>query len=222
MTLSANALSILFAGQELLLHPSGALFWPDEKMLIVSDLHLEKGSFLAQFGSALPHYDSRDTLLKLQQVMHHFQPQQVVCLGDSFHDSKALARLSAEDGRLLSALVNSCPKWLWVLGNHDAAMEQAFAGETALYADIAGIRLAHEPDGDAKAQIIGHFHPKTTLALAGRRVRGKCLLVNKDMLIMPAFGSFTGGLDSSHKSIRSLSPHPFTRFLIYRNRIWKV
>lgn len=39
-----------FAGQRIVLHASGALYFPDEDMLLVADLHLEKGSFFAARG----------------------------------------------------------------------------------------------------------------------------------------------------------------------------
>ena len=42
--------------------PAGALYWPDEKLLAVADLHLEKGSAFAARGVLLPPYDTAATL----------------------------------------------------------------------------------------------------------------------------------------------------------------
>lgn len=216
-----RAISIAFAGQEMLLDGSGALYWPSQHTLLVSDLHLEKGSFLAQFGSALPQYDSRDTLLKLQQVIARYEPLRIVCLGDSFHDRKAISRLPAEDRHMLADMVKA-HEWVWILGNHDASLEGAFPGATRASEEVKGICLTHEPVPRAPAQIIGHYHPKLRIHLGGQRLSGKCFLVGRYMLVMPAFGSYTGGLDCGHATILSLSPQPFTRYFLYRGRIWKV
>lgn len=215
-------MTIRFAHEELCLDGSGALYWPMQEMLIVSDLHLEKGSFLAQFGAALPQYDSRDTLERLQQLIARYQPRKVVCLGDSFHDCKALQRLSAEDSAQLDAMVTACDQWLWVLGNHDSSMEFCFNGDTAVYEDIGDIRLTHEPDDAAKNQIIGHFHPKLRMRLGGQRLSGKCFLLSDAMLVMPAFGSYTGGLDCEDAALTGLSATPFGRYFLYRGQVWKV
>ena len=43
----------------------GALLWPARKLLVVADLHLEKGSSFAARGQLLPPYDTRATLDRL-------------------------------------------------------------------------------------------------------------------------------------------------------------
>ena len=48
---------LTLAGAELAGDPSGALFWPEQGMLVVSDLHLEKGSAFAARGVLLPPYE---------------------------------------------------------------------------------------------------------------------------------------------------------------------
>ena len=49
------------AGVELIADLSGALFWEEERLLVVSDLHLEKGSSFATRGVLLPPYDTAAT-----------------------------------------------------------------------------------------------------------------------------------------------------------------
>ena len=44
---------------------SGALFWEEQRLLVVSDLHLEKGSSFAARGVLLPPYDTAATLAAL-------------------------------------------------------------------------------------------------------------------------------------------------------------
>ena len=47
---------------------AGALYWPDEGVLVVADLHLEKGSSYAARGVLLPPYDTAATLARLAHV----------------------------------------------------------------------------------------------------------------------------------------------------------
>ena len=57
--------SFLFAGEVLQPLPCGALFWEAESLLLVADLHLEKGSAFAAKGWLLPPHDSQETLQRL-------------------------------------------------------------------------------------------------------------------------------------------------------------
>ena len=212
---------ITFNGQRLRLDASGALFWPDEKLLIVSDLHLEKASFLAQFGSPLPRYDTRDTLSKIAKLITVYQPEQIVCLGDSFHDAKAFTRLEHDDRNALYSLITSVPRWQWILGNHDPELPSDLPGLTAKQLQIRGISLLHEPAEQKNPHIIGHFHPKLRRSINGARVTGKVFAHNDNLLLMPAFGSYTGGLDVEDPA---LAPHLVSAryYLLYRDQIWKV
>ena len=80
------------AGVEFLADLSGALFWEQERLLVVSDLHFEKGSSFAMRGVLLPPYDTVATLSRLAAVVARFDPRTVIALGDSFHDRDAHGR----------------------------------------------------------------------------------------------------------------------------------
>ena len=82
-----------FAGHQWIFDARGALLWPKHKLMVVSDLHFEKGSFFAQQGSLLPQYDSLCNLDGLVTLIEDYQPQIVIALGDSFHDRNAWHRL---------------------------------------------------------------------------------------------------------------------------------
>ena len=73
-------------GSAFVADPSGALFWPDEHLMVVADLHLEKGSSYAQKRVFLPPYDTSATLAKLAAAVARLAPRRIVALGDSFHD----------------------------------------------------------------------------------------------------------------------------------------
>jgi uncharacterized protein len=92
-------------GALLIAEPAGALVWPEQALVLVADLHLEKGSALARRGALLPPYDTRSTLARLEAVLQRWGPRRVISLGDGFHDTRAIARLAAEDRRRLADLV---------------------------------------------------------------------------------------------------------------------
>jgi len=59
----------------------GALHWPDEGLLVVADLHLEKGSSFARRGQLLPPYDTTETLARLARLIAHYAPRTVIAPG---------------------------------------------------------------------------------------------------------------------------------------------
>ena len=97
MRRGAGAVSIRFAGLTVTLDASGAAYLPEHGALIVSDLHLEKGSAGAARGRLLPTFDSHDTLQRLRAVIETYKPRRVICLGDSFHDAHAGERMAHAD-----------------------------------------------------------------------------------------------------------------------------
>ena len=106
---------------------AGALFWEEEQLLIVSDLHLEKGSSFARRGVLLPPFDTAATLAQLGAVIARHDPRMVIALGDSFHDREAHERLSPDDREALSAL-QVRRDWIWISGNHDPLPPAGLAG----------------------------------------------------------------------------------------------
>ena len=108
------------AGVMVVADAAGALFWPDEGLLVIADLHLEKGSSYAARGVLLPPYDTAATLGRLAQVLVRYAPRAVIALGDSFHDGKAPARLADTDRHTLHELQRG-RDWFWIAGNHDPA-----------------------------------------------------------------------------------------------------
>lgn len=216
-----STFKITFGGEELLLDAAGAIIWPRQNTLIVSDLHLEKASFLSQFGIVLPRYDTRATLAKLANLFAYYKPDHVICLGDSFHDAKAFDRLDSTDRLLLFDLIAQRPHWYWVLGNHDPSLPTGIPGEQHTTLTLADILFSHEPEATDAPQIIGHFHPKLSMSLGGHHVSGPAFVQDESLIIMPAFGSFTGGLNTRDKAIASLVVNP-AHYMLYRERIWKL
>jgi DNA ligase-associated metallophosphoesterase len=126
----ANSPSLNVADVILSADLSGALFWEEQSLLVVSDLHLEKGSSFAARGVLLPPYDTVATLSRLAAVIARHDPKIVIALGDSFHDRTAHERLSAADREAITAL-QARRDWIWISGNHDSALPSSLGGIVA-------------------------------------------------------------------------------------------
>ncbi len=151
---------------------SGALFWEEQSLLVVSDLHLEKGSSFAQRGVLLPPFDTTATLARLRAVIARHDPRTVISLGDSFHDREAHERLSPDNRETLNVL-QAHRDWIWISGNHDPALPRDFGGVAADEVAIGPIAFRHEPTG-AAGEIAGHLHPKARVSTRGRSVERRC------------------------------------------------
>ena len=190
-----------FAGETFEATPAGALFWPAQQALLVADLHLEKASWFARLGQFLPPYDSHATLSALAAEAGRTGAKRLYCLGDSFHDRFGCDRLPASARELLTTLTARLD-WTWIVGNHDPGFADHCGGRIADEVEIAGIILRHEAVRDEpRPEISGHFHPKLRLHLKGRQVSRRCFVTSARKIIMPAFGSLTGGLDAHHPEI---------------------
>lgn len=186
--------SFRFAGEDFIARPSGALWWPGRRMLVVADLHLGRSERHARRGGALlPPFDVPDTLARLSQEIAALDPAQVVSLGDAFDDDLAATLLRDQDAARLADLAQG-RNWLWIAGNHDPGRHSECGPPPGIpgvgAAQLEG-RISLRHIAAQGTDISGHMHPSTRLA--GQRFR--CFVVGADHLILPAFGTFTGGLD---------------------------
>ena len=190
-----------FGGHDFLASSSGALFWRGEEALLVADLHLEKASWFARLGQFLPPYDSEATLSTLAGEIAECGATRLYCLGDSFHDRFGCDRLPSSARAMLLSLTSRLD-WVWIIGNHDPGFADHCGGRLAEEVEAGGIVLRHEAiAGEPRPEISGHFHPKLRLHLRGRNVSRRCFVAGDRKLILPAYGSLTGGLDAHHPEI---------------------
>jgi DNA ligase-associated metallophosphoesterase len=190
-----RASAITIAGIEMLADLSGALLWLDEGMLVVADLHLEKGSAYAAVGVLLPPYDTAATLERLAWVIAYYNPRSVVALGDSVHDRNGWARLDAEDRAALASLQHG-RDWLWVAGNHDPEPGRGVGGKFVQSVACGKLQFRHEPvAAQAVGEVAGHLHPSARVSQRGRTLIRRCFAANADRVVLPAFGAYAGGLN---------------------------
>lgn len=201
---------------------SGALFLPEERTLVVADLHLEKGSAYAARGVFLPPYDSAATLAALAAAILRHDPARVIALGDSFHDRGAEARISERDLASLR-LLQKGRDWLWVTGNHDPEISRAMGGETVAMLGLAGVALRHEPDPDEQDyEISGHLHPAAKVRMRGRALRRRCFALSERRCVMPAMGAYAGGLNLRDAAFRPLFRNGVTAHMLGDGRLFRI
>ena len=215
---------VAVAGVVLEAFADGGLWWADRRLLVVADLHFEKGSSFARRGQMLPPYDTAETLARLSRLMARLDPAAVIALGDSFHDDGGAARLLPRDRAALATL-QSGREWIWIAGNHDREMPADLAGMHADTLAIGPLVFRHEPatGEDAAGEIAGHLHPGARVIRRGRSIRRPCFATDGKRLVMPAFGAFTGTLNVLDKAWRGiLHREDLTAYLMGPGRLYPI
>lgn len=217
---------IVFCGQSLILDAQGCLYYPEEKTLVFSDLHFEKGSYLVSQGNPLPLYDTLDTLLRVERCIQKYTPETVISLGDSLHDLHALERMHPHDQKFIEKMCSSVQNWHWIIGNHDKHVETLplfNQFKLSHYVKFQHFQFLHDYENSDVPQIIGHFHPKASINIGGQVIRGKCFLATQNLIVMPAFGTYTGGLDIHSEAIEKLlNKQSYGCYLLKRGKIWQI
>ena len=203
-TLTAPAThAFRFAGAALEAMGSGALWWPSESLLCVSDLHLGKSERMARrSGVPLPPYETQDTLTRLAADLDRTGARKVICLGDSFDDAEAAAALLETD-RLWIAGLQAGRDWTWIEGNHDPGPID-LGGAHRAEMKIGPLTFRHIALPEATGEVSGHYHPKARIRTRARSIARPAFLVDRSRLILPAYGTYTGGLDCGSDPLASL------------------
>lgn len=198
-----NGLDFSFVGALLTALGSGALWWRERDLLCVSDLHLGKSERMARRGgSALPPYETRDTLNRLAADLSFTQARHVVCLGDSFDDLGA-AQALPEDERLWILGLQAGRRWDWIEGNHDPG-PVGLGGTHLSELSLGPLTFRHIAVPGSRGEVSGHYHPKATVRARGRSISRPAFLFDTSRLILPAYGTYTGGLRSQSRVLCDL------------------
>jgi uncharacterized protein len=217
-----QTLSVSWHGLSLQLDLDGALCWPEERLLVVADLHLEKGtSYACSAGRLLPPYDSAQTVTRLERLIETYRPLRVVALGDSFHDRRGAARLDGEVAERIRKLSDRVD-WIWIHGNHDPKPPQQLGGRGAVEIAIGPLVFRHDAHEDRPAEggeVIGHYHPVASVSTRGRSFRRRCFAIGRHRLLLPAFGAYAGGLNVREMVIRRLLDAEARVALLGRDRL---
>lgn len=185
-------MSIIIQNQHFDFHPSGAAFWKEQQMLLISDVHLGKISHFRKHGSAVPYKAIGRNFQQLSRVMRYFQPERICFLGDLFHSA-----LNAEWQLFEEWLKRIEAEVILVAGNHDIISPLKYEALDIKVCEeliLKDFLLSHHPEErEGLFNICGHIHPGYRLIGRGRQVlKLPCFYKSAAQLILPAFGEFTG------------------------------
>ena len=191
------------AGASLIALPSGALYWEARNLICVSDLHLGKALRRARAGEPpLPPYETRDTLTRLESDLRRTGATTVICLGDSFDDTRAALALP-EAEKLWVTRLQAGRRWVWIEGNHDPGPVD-LGGTHLAELPTPPLTFRHIADPGRSGEVSGHYHPKMRLALRGQPISRPTFLIDGDRVILPAYGTYTGGLSCDDPALTEL------------------
>lgn len=183
-------------GQRLHLHPLKAIYWEEQKALLLADLHLGKVTHFRKAGLPVPQAAGDVNWDRLISLLLDFKPQRVLFLGDLFHSSYNVEW--EELGKLIQQFNEV--KFELVLGNHDILSEEQYqSAQLILHKEPYSIKpflFSHHPletIPSSAYNLAGHIHPCVHLKGNGRQsLRLPCFYFGKQQGLLPAFGSFTG------------------------------
>ena len=209
-------------GEQLQFQANGSLYLPDYDVLVISDLHLEKGAS-QQNIVPLPSFDTPDTLQRAEKAIAQTGAKHCIFLGDSFHTTETAWRLPAQQRALIQNVADKCELY-WVEGNHDPDLPHHIPGHHCAEISIGPFKFRHMPakEHHSEFEVFGHYHPKAKLRLRAKHVSGKCFLLTDTKLLMPAFGSYTGGLNIKEPVISTILPRGKQVFFCYQQKIYHL
>ncbi|MEP6020133.1 MAG: ligase-associated DNA damage response endonuclease PdeM [Paracoccaceae bacterium] len=198
-----NSCAFQFRGVPLAALGSGAVWWAEQSMLCVSDLHLGKSERMSRrSGVPAPPYEVHDTLSRLEDDIAATQARVVVCLGDSFDDLAAAAALP-EEARLWITRLQAGRRWVWIEGNHDPGPID-LGGAHLAEMELGPLIFRHIAQDGARGEVSGHYHPKVQVPTRARVISRPAVLVDDARIILPAYGTYTGGLRSDDPVLAGL------------------
>lgn len=215
-----DELAIEYAGETLLLLADKAIYWPQQRTLLVADLHIGKAASYRALHQPVPRGTTEATLARLDQLLARYACNRLVVLGDFLH--ARTARAAGTLAALAAWRTRHCElEIVLVRGNHDrhAGDPPAELGITVHEEPwlLGPFALCHEPEPHAShAVLAGHVHPAYVLrGRARQRLRLPCFVIGAQVAVLPAFGEFTGGWN--------VAPQAGTRmFLTGADRVWPL
>lgn len=172
-----------------------ALFWGQQKTLVLSDLHIGKTAHFRKAGIPIPSAILDNDLKKLQGLINYFQPEIVLVVGDLFHAEQNTDSAQFRDFIESNQNIN----FELIKGNHDR-LKNSFYESLGIsvyktHKDVAAFRFVHDEQhcGEDIFCISGHTHPGVVIKGRGKvSIKLPCYEVSEHRLILPAFSEFTG------------------------------
>lgn len=186
---------IILKGQSLLLLPQKALYWEEQKILVVSDVHFGKSGHFRKHGIAVPDAVNKTNIQKLEELLSYLTPQKIIFLGDLFH-----SEMNAQTERFKEfRIAHSNIEMVLTIGNHDILTRFEFERmglECVNMYEMDPFVFMHDETNSTNSYqypITGHVHPAVKLSAKGRqRLHVPCFYFGSTHCMLPAFGTFTG------------------------------
>ncbi|MEL1253210.1 ligase-associated DNA damage response endonuclease PdeM [Flavobacterium sp. DGU38] len=178
--------------QNFILHPCGAAFWEEKKILLISDLHLGKVSHFRKHGMAIPEKAIPENFNRLNNILELFDIETIIFLGDLFH-----SKMNNEWDLFSDWTKTITQQLILIEGNHDVISKKHYTDlNIEIHSEIIidGFLLTHHPSTRENFfNLCGHIHPGIKLKGLGKQFLGlSCFFRKPNQLIFPAFGAFTG------------------------------
>lgn len=170
-----------------------AVFVPRSSSLILSDVHLGKAATFQAQGIPVPEGDDDTDLTRISKLVSQTQARQLIIAGDLLHSPTGVSPALVSK---LDTWINHCSaKVVLVRGNHDRRSFAAHPMKSVASLDLDGLHVVHDPDDASDVpSICGHLHPVIHISDKPRTsLRLPCFWISEDRLILPSFGTFTGG-----------------------------
>jgi DNA ligase-associated metallophosphoesterase len=193
-------MEILLADHALELLPDHAVWWPARETLLVADVHLGKDEVFRRQGLAVPSGVLQQDLERLEILLDETGATRLIILGDLVHAPPRPGDRWPDDIGHWRARHADIDMDL-VLGNHDRDLgvwlhQWQIDGHIDRL-ELDGLCLVHEWTRTLEQPgLSGHFHPGARLRTRREQLRLPAFLLGVDHLILPAFGRFTGLMDT--------------------------
>jgi DNA ligase-associated metallophosphoesterase len=184
--------TIFISGNTFILHPSGCIFWKEQNMLLIADVHLGKVAHFRKAGFAVPPNSISGNFKQMDNVIGFFLAEKICFLGDLFHS------VINNEWAVFEDWINKISvNVILIAGNHDIINPENYRRINIPVVSewvLDGFLLTHHPeDREGLFNFAGHIHPGIKLRGNGRQsVKLPCFFKKENQLILPAFGDFTG------------------------------
>lgn len=198
----AGAYLLHLREQHLYLLPQRAIFWQEEKTLIVADVHLGKAQTFQRAGIAVPALSFHHDLMRLAELVNTTGAERLLVLGDFVHHRSGLTATVVEDIRRWC--LGLAAELIVVLGNHDKPNRQVLEELPLTLCESAwpqgSFIFSHDDLIAPEFRFLGHIHPVVNLP----QMRLPVFAVYQDYCVLPAFSYFTGGAPVSRQDLVQL------------------
>jgi DNA ligase-associated metallophosphoesterase len=178
--------------------PEAALYWPRQRLIAISDVHIGKAGSMQKIGVPIPSVSHNEDFYKIRRLIETYHPEQILILGDLVHHPSSWGAQLFTDFRNFFSLFEKTGFTL-IAGNHERGSEK-YLNELPIrisYQDVVIDNFCfshgHHENDSSLYRIEGHIHPLVELRQGPTKLRLKCFVQSPERLVLPAFGALTGG-----------------------------